>query len=153
MYLASLWVLLVLPAFQVPVSAPVAPEPATIVKRDYDQRELAETRERVLNSAEARGRKLFVSRCALCHDPLGHSAVPRPTLGPWLDGTLVTARGEAVIRNYILNGSAGMPGFQYQFDADTINQIVAYLKTIRPDARPKGVTSAPTSPAAPASQE
>src|SRR5262249_38544011 len=110
MYSLSLWLLLVLPALQVPVPAPVKPEPARIAKTEYNPRELAETRERAMNSPEVLGRKLFVSRCALCHDPLGHSAVPRSTLGPWLDAALVKTRGEAEVRNYILNGSAAMPG-------------------------------------------
>jgi len=153
MYSLSSWVLLLLPALQGPVPAPAGPESAKIVKTEYDPRELAEIRERAMGRAETPGHKLFISRCALCHDPLGHSAIPRPTLGPWLDAALVTARGETAVRKYILNGSAGMPGFQYQFDAAKIDQIIAYLKTIRPDARPKGVTSAPTIPAAPASPD
>jgi len=150
MYSLSSWVLLLLPALQVPVPAPAGPESAKIVKTEYDPRELAEIRERAMGRPETPGHTLFISRCALCHDPLGHSAIPRPTLGPWLDAALVTARGETAVRNYILNGSAGMPGFQYQFDAAKIDQIIAYLKTIRPDARPKSVTSAPAIPAAPA---
>ena len=61
-------VLLLLPALQVPVPTPVKPEPAQVVKRDYDPRELAESRERTDKRAETPGRKLFISRCALCHD-------------------------------------------------------------------------------------
>ena len=111
------WVLLVLPAFQVPVSAPVKPEPAKVIKTEYDPRELAENRERTESKTETPGRKLFISRCALCHDPLGQTAIPARTIGPWLDTALVTARGDAAVRTYIMNGSATMPGFQLQFDA------------------------------------
>src|SRR5262245_50809962 len=147
MYSLSLWLLLVLPALQVPVPVLVKPEPARIAKTEYDPRELA------MNSPEVLGRKLFVSRCALCHDPLGHSAVPRSTLGPWLDAALVKTRGEAEVRNYILNGSAVMPGFQHQFDAAKVDQIIAYLKTIPPEARPKVATAPAASPAAAASPD
>jgi mono/diheme cytochrome c family protein len=151
MYLFSLWVSLVLAVLQVgvPASPPVKPDPVKIVKTEYDPRELAENRERNESRAETPGRKLFISRCALCHDPLGQP-IPRRTLGPWLDAAVVTARGEAAVRSYILNGSAAMPGFQYQFDGTKIDQVVAYLKTIPPDARPKGLPPPTTSPAAPA---
>src|SRR5262245_57477218 len=117
-------------------------EPAKIVKTDYDPRTLAEARERVLAMPEASGRKLFISRCALCHDPLGHSAPMRQPLGPWLDAALVTARGETAVRNSILNGSATMPGYQHQFDKTKIDQIIAYIKTISAEARPKGLRAA-----------
>lgn len=146
MHWLPLWVLLVLLAQQVPASPPVKPDPAGMVKTEYDPRELAENRERTDSRPETPGRKLFISRCALCHDPVGQPTRPR-TLGPWLDSALVTARGEAAVRTYILNGSAAMPGFQYQFDATKIDQIIAYLKTVPPDARPK-VAPAGTSPAA-----
>ena len=139
MYSLSLCAVLVLPALQAPVSAQVTPEPAKIVRTEYDLRELVENRERTRGRPETQGRKLFISRCAVCHDPLGHSATPRPTLGPWLDAELFTVRGEAAVRTYIIDGSAVMPGFQYQFDAGQIDQILAYLKTISPEARPNGV--------------
>jgi len=148
-----LLVLLGLPALQLPVSAPVesAPvelEPLDIVKTDFDPRELAQDRERTRSKPETPGRKLFISRCALCHDPVGQPG--RRTLGPWLDAALVTRRGEAAVRTYILNGSATMPGFQHQFDATDIDQIIAYLKTIPPDASPNVPAAETTSPAAPA---
>jgi mono/diheme cytochrome c family protein len=70
-----------------------------------------------------------------------------------LDAALVTARGEGAVRTYILNGSAAMPGFQYQFDGTQIDQIITYLKTIPPDARPKGLPAPTTSPAAAGQRE
>ena len=121
-----------------PTSAPVKPEPVTVIKTEYDPLELARNRERAESQSETPGKRLFISRCAQCHDPLGQTAIPGPTLGPWLDAALVKARGEAAVRTYIRNGSASMPGFQYQFDDAKVDQTIAYLKTIPADARPKG---------------
>lgn len=137
MHSIILLVLLGLPGLQLPVpapveSAPIEPEPLDIVRTDYDPRELSEERERALSRAEAPGQKLFVSRCALCHDPEGQPG--GKTVGPWLDAEVVAKRGDAAVRAHILNGSAGMPGFQHQFDTAQVDQIVAYLKTVTTDA-------------------
>lgn len=126
-------ILLGLPGMQLPVpapveSAPVEPEPVDILRTDFDPRELSEKRERTLGRAEASGQKLFVSRCALCHDPVGQPG--GQTVGPWLDAALVAMRGDAAVRTSILNGSANMPGFQYQFDTDAVDQIIGYLQTV-----------------------
>jgi mono/diheme cytochrome c family protein len=130
-------ILIVQAAIPTVVPSPVKGEPVKIEKTEYDVKELGANREAAEVDNEAPGKKLFVSRCALCHDPRGQSAMPARTLGPWLDAALVTAKGETAVRNYILNGSTAMPGFQYQFDAARIDQIIAYLKTVPPEARPK----------------
>ena len=87
-----------------------------------------------------------MSRCALCHDPVGQPG--RRALGPWLDAELVTRKGEAAVRTHILNGSAAMPGFQHQFETSDIDQIIAYLKTVPPDAGPTAPAATTTSAAA-----
>lgn len=128
-----LLVLLGLPGLQLPVpapieSAPVDPEPVEIIRTDYDPAPLAEQRERILGRPEAAGQKLFISRCALCHDPEGQPGAQ--TVGPLLDAALVATRGDAAVRASILSGSANMPGFQHQFDAADVDQIMAFLKTV-----------------------
>ena len=40
-----------------------------VVRTDYDMREVASPS--LLSETEVNGRKLFVQRCALCHDALG----------------------------------------------------------------------------------
>lgn len=143
-------VLLGFPGLQLPVSAPVEsaavePEPLDIVRTEFDPRELSEERERTMSRAETPGRKLFVSRCALCHDPVGQPG--GRTIGPWLDGELVARRGEAAVRAHILNGSVGMPGFGHQFDATAVDRIIAYLKTVTADGGTKTPSQGTTGPA------
>ena len=78
-----------------------------------------------LSEMEKTGRKLFLQRCEICHlSPNGK------TLGPLLDGKLVAKRGDAAVRKQIMNGSAGMPGFQYGLEPAEIDKIIAFLKTI-----------------------
>ena len=99
----------------VPVkSKPVDPEPVEIIRTDFDPRELAEELERMRSKPEAPGQQLFVSRCAICHDPIGQPGSGE-TLGPWLDAELVSSKGEEAVRAAILNGTANMPGFRHQF--------------------------------------
>jgi mono/diheme cytochrome c family protein len=100
---------------------------------DYDMKTAAKTTS--LSEGELRGKKLFVQRCSLCHDLLGQPAAS--TVGPWVDGETVKARGDAAVRDKIKNGSRRMPGFQYTFDAPDIDRIIAYLKTVTPDQKPK----------------
>ena len=109
------------------------PPSSRVAVTDYDMKTAAKTTS--LSEGELRGKKLFVQRCSLCHDLLGQPAAS--TVGPWVDGETVKARGEAAVRDKIKNGSRRMPGFQYTFDAPDIDRILAYLKTVTPDQKPK----------------
>jgi mono/diheme cytochrome c family protein len=109
-----------------------APPPRVAVT-DYDMAKAAKPAS--LSEGELRGKKLFVQRCSLCHDLLGQPAAS--TVGPWVDGETLKTRGESVVRDKIKNGSRRMPGFQYNFDAPDIDRIIAYLKTVTPDQKPK----------------
>ena len=102
-----------------------------VVRKDYDMRTLATPSP--LSETELKGRRLFVQRCGLCHDPVGQSSTP----GPWLDQETVSATREAGARRVIATGSPRMPGFQYTFQPIQIDQIVAYLKAVKPDQKPK----------------
>lgn len=84
---------------------------------------------------ELEGKRLFVQRCALCHDLLGQPA--STTVGPWMDQTTVKARGEAAIRQKIMDGSRRMPGWKHTFDAQQVDAVIAYMKTVTPEMRPK----------------
>jgi mono/diheme cytochrome c family protein len=80
-----------------------------------------------LTAAQAAGKKLFVQRCSVCHLPM----LPSYTaFGPLLDGKLVALRGDAAVREQIMQGSARMPGWQYTLSAAEIDQMIAYLKTL-----------------------
>jgi mono/diheme cytochrome c family protein len=87
-------------------------------------------------SAEAfAGKKLFVQRCALCHDLLGQPALT--TVGPWVDAQTVETRGEAAVRHTILNGTRRMPGWRYTLVSTQIDQLIAYLRTVEPGQKPR----------------
>jgi mono/diheme cytochrome c family protein len=110
-----------------------APPPPKVVATDYDMQKAATPPP--LSDVELTGKKLFVQRCALCHDLLGQPATT--TVGPWIDGEVVKARGDEAVRQKIANGSQRMPGWRYTLEARQIDSVIAYLKTVTPDQRPK----------------
>jgi mono/diheme cytochrome c family protein len=82
---------------------------------------------KTLTAAQLAGKKLFVQRCSVCHLP----ALPSYTAyGPLLDRELVAARGDAAVRERIVEGSPRMPGWQYTLGPAEIDEIVGYLKTL-----------------------
>jgi mono/diheme cytochrome c family protein len=86
------------------------------------------------------GLRLFNQSCRVCHT--------KPTLlsgmyGPVLSMNTLGGNADA-IRAFIINGSARMPSFKYDFTPAQIDAIVAYIKTI-----PAPAQAAPT-PAKPA---
>jgi mono/diheme cytochrome c family protein len=109
------------------------PPPPKVVVVDYDMRKASTPPS--LSDVELAGKKLFVQRCALCHDLLGQPATT--TVGPWIDGEVVKARGEDAVRQKIANGSQRMPAWRFTLQAGQIDSVIAYLKTVTPDQRPK----------------
>ena len=91
---------------------------------------------RDLTDTERLGRALFNQSCRVCHTPPSLNA---PLYGPALNQE--TQRGkDDVLAEIIRDGSPRMPGFEYQFDADQISAIVAYLRAIptrRPHRKPR----------------
>ena len=92
-----------------------------------------------LSPAENSGRKIFQTRCAMCHvgqDPatemgLGTgTGAPRraSTFGPLL--SKAQAADEARLRDTITNGSARMPAYKLALTSDEIGQVMSFLKTI-----------------------
>jgi mono/diheme cytochrome c family protein len=98
-----------------------------VVRTVYDMREVVSPPP--LSEDETAGWKLFVQRCAICHDPMGQPSYPN-SLGPLLNQTTVQERGEDRVRNVIMVGSARMPGWQYALSTDQISQVMDYLKTV-----------------------
>jgi mono/diheme cytochrome c family protein len=85
------------------------------------------------------GRRLFEQSCGVCHT--------RPTLlsgmyGPELS-KLNLGGQEDLLRMFISNGTARMPGFKYTYNPEQIAAIAAYVKTLEP-----GNQNAPTAPPA-----
>jgi mono/diheme cytochrome c family protein len=103
-----------------------------LVVTDYDMQKMAAPTK--LTADEFAGKKLFVQRCAVCHSILGQPTVA--VLGPWLDNTTLK-RGEAAVREKIMNGSPRMPGWRHTLAPAQIDQVVAYIKTVSPEDRPK----------------
>ena len=97
-----------------------------VVRKDYDMRRLVESS--VQPEPVAKGRRLWVQRCAHCHDPLGQPS-PR-ALGPSLDAETVKSRGEEKTRQAIAIGSARMPGFQYTLQPAQIDHLIEFLNTV-----------------------
>lgn len=75
------------------------------------------------------GWKLFVQRCAICHDPLGQPSFPA-SLGPLLSQGTVRELGAETVREIIMVGSVRMPGWQYTLSQEQIGRIIAFLDTV-----------------------
>jgi mono/diheme cytochrome c family protein len=105
-----------------------------VVRKEYDMRQLAAPPP--LSESELAGRRLFVQRCGICHDPVGQGRTP----GPWVDRETLDKSGEAAVRRIIAAGSPGMPGFQYALQPSQIDQIIAFLKKVGPEQKPKTAT-------------
>jgi mono/diheme cytochrome c family protein len=99
-----------------------------------------------LNDTQRLGRQLFNQSCRVCHTP---PALNAPLYGPAL--TQDTQRGkDDHLAEIIRDGTPRMPGFKFQFGADQIGAIVAYLRTAAQQASSQ--TSSQHQPAAPASR-
>lgn len=97
-----------------------------------------------LNDAQQLGRALFNQSCRVCHTP---PALNAPLYGPALNQD--TQRGkDDVLIEIISQGSPRMPGFKYQFGADQIGAIVAYLRTVPAQQVQSQTSQQPSSPPA-----
>ena len=99
-----------------------------------------------LNAQQQLGRRLFEQSCGVCHT--------RPTLvsgmyGPELS-RLNLGGQEELLRTFISNGTARMPGFKYTYDPDQIAAIAAYIKTLPPGTQDIPTARAPTKAPTPA---
>jgi mono/diheme cytochrome c family protein len=120
----------------VPLSLPIALASAPAVSAE-------------LSEVQLRGRALFNQSCRVCHTP---PALNAPLYGPAL--TQDTQRGkDDALTEIIRDGSPRMPGFKYQFSADQIGAIVAYLRTVPvPSQANSSQASSQQLPAAPPSR-
>jgi mono/diheme cytochrome c family protein len=93
-----------------------------------------------LNDNQKMGRLLYEQSCGICHvKPHLMAAVFGPVLSQeTLDGK------EELIRAFITNGSARMPGFKVMYSPDQIAAIASYIKTLpKPPPEAVDTSSAP----------
>ena len=84
-----------------------------------------------LDGQQREGWLLTLQYCALCHTRTNlHSTT---TIGPILSRDSAGGRDD-VLRQVIADGTPNMPGFKHQFEPAQIDAIVAYLKTVPPQA-------------------
>ena len=83
-----------------------------------------------LSAKEFAGKKLFVQRCSICHLPPLNEPQGR-SFGPSLKNFVNTPERETRVAETIRKGTGRMPGFQYGLKPEEIENIVAYLKTMR----------------------
>jgi mono/diheme cytochrome c family protein len=83
-----------------------------------------------LSAKEIAGKKLFMQRCSLCHLPPLNAPEGR-SFGPPLKNLVSSPDRETRVAETIRKGSTRMPGFQYGLKPDEIENIVAYMKTMR----------------------
>jgi mono/diheme cytochrome c family protein len=74
------------------------------------------------------GLRLFSQSCGVCHTQVQQRA---RQYGPVLSRDTLGG-DEALMRQYISDGTPRMPGFKYYFEPDQIGDIVQYIKTIQP---------------------
>ena len=98
-----------------------------VVRTVYDMPEVVTPP--ALSEDALAGWKLFVQRCAICHDPLGQPSFPA-SLGPVLSEANVRELGTETVREIIMVGSVRMPGWQYTLSPEQIGQVIAYLNTV-----------------------
>ena len=97
-----------------------------------------------LNEQQKLGQRLFEQSCGVCHT--------RPTLvsgmyGPELSKVNLGGQ-EDLLRMFISNGTARMPGFKYTYSPEQIAAIAAYIKALPPGTQDlptaRTTTKAPT---------
>src|SRR5262249_38550422 len=84
-----------------------------------------------LTDQQRLGRRVFAQSCGVCHL---RPAYKVQTYGPMLNRN--SAGGDPVrMRNAILDGTTRMPAFKYYLQGSEVDAIVAYLKTVAPQAQ------------------
>jgi mono/diheme cytochrome c family protein len=106
--------------------------PLTVVTRPYDMKELLNGPN--LSNDARKGRALWLQRCAYCHDGVGQPTYR--TMGSWLGAETVQLLGPDAFRAIIGAGTERMPGFRYSLQAQQINQLLEFLKTVGPEQKP-----------------
>jgi mono/diheme cytochrome c family protein len=91
-----------------------------------------------LSEIQRQGRMLFEQSCGVCHTK---PTLVSPLYGPALSKESLDGN-EDVLRAFITNGTARMPGFKTMYQPAQIDAVVQYLKTVpkpppEPEAAPR----------------
>jgi mono/diheme cytochrome c family protein len=79
-----------------------------------------------LNDQQRLGRQILAQSCGVCHlSP----ALNAKTYGPPLNKA-AAGGDDAVMREYILDGTPRMPAFKYYLQPAQIDAIIAYVRTV-----------------------
>ncbi len=79
-----------------------------------------------LTEQQRHGRQVLAQSCGVCHLPASLNA---KTYGPPL--TKAAGNGDdAIMREYIENGTPRMPAFKYYLKSSEIDDIIAFVRTI-----------------------
>ena len=93
-----------------------------------------------LNDTQKMGRMLYEQSCGICHV---RPHLVAPVFGPTLSQETLEGR-EELIRAFIANGSARMPGFKVMYSSEQIAAIASYIKTLpKPAAESVDTNAAP----------
>src|SRR3990172_2474217 len=84
-----------------------------------------------MSQSEMEGKKLFIQRCSICHLPRLNDPTVPDAFGPSLNGKVNGTADEARVREVIMKGTPRMPGFQYSFQTSQVDQIIAFMKTLK----------------------
>jgi len=106
--------------------------PVRVVSRVYDTDKLLSVP--ALSPEAHAGQALWQQRCAYCHDGMGQPTYK--TMGPWIDSDTVKTVGVETLKAMIAAGTARMPSFKYDLDAQQTNDIIEFLKTVSPALKP-----------------
>jgi len=90
-------------------------------------------RQPALNSQQAKGKHLYASRCAHCHEEndLALKKVPPDLHGVFLNAKLPSGAPatDAEVQHVVLTGKGFMPSFNGRFTQDQMSALLAYLHT------------------------
>lgn len=79
-----------------------------------------------LTPAQARGRFILTQNCNICHLPQNPGS---RTYGPALNKDAANG-DDNLMREVIMNGLVKMPGWKYTLNANEINDVIAYVRTL-----------------------
>src|SRR5213594_3148685 len=87
-----------------------------------------------LNGQQRLGRQILAQSCGVCHLPPARNA---RTYGPVLNKA-AGGGDDAVMRQYIVDGTPRMPAFKYFLQPADIDAIIAFVRTVQvPAAAPE----------------
>jgi mono/diheme cytochrome c family protein len=82
---------------------------------------------------QERGRQLFSTNCQMCHETKSSAEVQGPSLqGLYKKRSLPSGApaNDDRVRDAIVMGRPNMPGYQYMFTDEQVNEVIAYLRTL-----------------------